>query len=124
MSIFDNLMGNASELSLNKIHAEFTPIMVEGEELKKAFKIIRDFFVFTNKRLILVNKQGITGKKREYLTIPYGSIIKFSKESAGLLDFDADLKIWIRGQSEPITKEFKDDGNINEVYRLLSQFTL
>ncbi|QCK14228.1 PH domain-containing protein [Mangrovivirga cuniculi] len=124
MSIFDGLMGNASEIPLKKIYSEFSQVLIEGEELHKAYKIIRDVFVFTNKRLILVNKQGITGKKREYLTIPYHSIIRFSKESSGLLDFDAELKIWIRGQAEPIAKDFKDDNNINEIYKLLSQYTL
>lgn len=58
-----------------------------------AFKVIRDMFVFTNKRLIIVDKQGVTGKKAEYLSVPYGSITRFSKESAGMMDLDADLKI-------------------------------
>jgi hypothetical protein len=58
------------------------------------------------------------------MTIPYGSIVRFSKESAGLMDLDAELKIWVRGQDSPITREFKKDNAVNEVYRILSQATL
>src|SRR3990172_9877227 len=84
---------------------QFAPILAQGEELAMAYKLVRDMFVFTNKRLILVNRQGVTGSKTEYLTIPYSKIVRFSKESAGLLDLDAELKIWVLGQNEPIKKE-------------------
>ena len=124
MGLLDGLMGNASEVSIDKLQAEFSSVLIEGEFLEKAFKVIRDMFVFTNKRLILVEKQGLTGSKAEYLSIPYRSIIKFSKESAGLLDLDAELKIWISGQPEPIKKEFKKDNNINVAYQLLSAHVL
>ncbi|KAA5542483.1 PH domain-containing protein [Adhaeribacter rhizoryzae] len=124
MGLLDGLMGNASEVSLDKLQKEFSMVLVEGERLEIAFKVIRDMFVFTNKRLILVEKQGLTGSKAEYLSVPYRSITKFSKESAGLLDLDAELKIWITGQPEPIRKEFKKDNNINVVYQLLSTHIL
>jgi hypothetical protein len=81
-------------------------------------------FIFTNKRLILVEKQGLTGSKAEYQTIPYSSIKKFSKESAGILDLDADLKIWITGETLPLKKEFKKGDSINEVYKILSLHVL
>ena len=124
MGIFSALMGHASEVSIEKIRSEFEPILIEGEKIEIAFKLIRDLFVFTNKRLILVDKQGLTGSKAEYVTIPYSSIKKFSKESAGMLDMDAELKIWITGETVPIKKEFKKGQHINEVYRILSHFTL
>src|SRR5687768_16707297 len=113
MGLFSALMGHASEVSIEKISAEFAPILVEGEHIEIAFKLVRDMFVFTNKRLILVTKQGLTGSKTEYETIPYSSIKKFSKESAGMLDLEAELKIWITGETLPIKKEFKKDQNIN-----------
>ncbi len=124
MGLFSALMGHASEVSIEKVAQEFQPILVEGEEIEIAFKLVRDQFVFTNKRLILVNKQGLTGTKVDYETIPYSSIKKFSKESAGMLDLDAELKIWITGETQPIKKEFKKDQNINEVYRILSHYVL
>jgi hypothetical protein len=124
MGLFSALMGHASEVSIEKISNEFRPILVDGENIEIAFKLVRDMFVFTNKRLILVDKQGLTGSKVEYQTIPYSSIKKFSKESAGMLDMDAELKIWITGETIPIKKEFKRDQNINEVYRILSHYVL
>ena len=124
MGILSGLMGHASEISIEKLQEEFSPILIEGENLEKAFKVIRDMYVFTNKRLILVDKQGITGSKIEYQSIPYKSIVRFSKESAGLLDLDAELKIWLSGIQEPIKKEFKKDNNVNEVYQILSKYIL
>ena len=110
MGILDGLMGNASEVSLEQVQTEFTPLLVPGETLEKAFKILRDVLVFTSKRLIVVDKQGLTGSKVEYLSIPYKSITRFSKESGGMLDLDAELNIWVTGQAEPIKKEFRKSG--------------
>ena len=124
MGLFNAIMGNASEVSIEKISQEFQPILINGEHIEKAYKIVRDTFVFTNKRLILVDKQGLTGSKVDYQSIPYSSIKKFSKESAGLLDLDAELKIWVTGESIPIKKQFGKDNNINEVYQILSQHIL
>lgn len=63
MGLLDSLMGNASEVNLEELAAELAPIMADGESLSLAYKVIRDMFVFTNKRLILIDKQGVTGKK-------------------------------------------------------------
>lgn len=124
MGLLDGIMGHASEVSLEKVSQEFGPILVEDEVPEKVFKVLRDMFVFTNKRLILIDKQGLTGRKIDFLTIPYHSIRKFSKESSGLLDLDAELKIWVSGDQQPIKKEFRKDHNVNEVYTILSKYTL
>lgn len=124
MGLLDGIMGNASEVSLENLQAEYNAILVEGETLQKAFKVVRDMLVFTNKRLILVDKQGLTSSKVEYLSIPYKSITRFSKESGGMLDLDAELNIWVTGQVEPIQKQFRKDNNINLVYQLLSAHIL
>lgn len=124
MGIFNAILGNASEVNLEDTTKEFEPILIDGEHIEKAYKVIKDMFVFTNKRLILVEKQ-LVGTKVDYLTIPYANIIKFSKESAGILDLDAELKIWIKDQSTPIIKQFgKGGNNINEVYKILSKHIL
>lgn len=124
MGILDGLMGNASEVSLESLQTEYSPLLVDGEMLQKGFKILRDMLVFTNKRIIIVNKQGLTGSKIEYLSVPYKSITRFSKESGGMMDLDAELKIWVSGTAEPIKKEFRKDNNINIVYQLLSSYIL
>ena len=73
-----------------------------GERIEKAYQLLRDLFVFTNKRLILVDKQGLTGSKVEYRSLPYGSITHFSVEASGHFDLDAELKVWISGSPIPI----------------------
>ena len=124
MGIFNAILGNASEVTTEDAAKEFEPILIDGEVIEKAYKMIKDMFIFTNKRLILVEKQ-LVGTKVDYLSIPYTNVIKFSKESAGILDLDAELKIWIRDEAFPIKKQFgKGGNNINEVYRILSQHIL
>lgn len=124
MGIFNAILGNASEVSIDNVAKEFESILIDNEKIELAFKLIKDMFIFTNKRLILVEKQ-LVGTKVEYMSIPYKNIRKFSKESAGMLDLDANLKIWIANESEPINKQFgKSGNNINEVYRILGKYTL
>lgn len=125
MGLLSGMMGHASEVSIEKITREFQPILLENENIERAFRLIRDMLVFTNKRLILVNKQGLTGSKTDYQSIPYSSIKMFSKESAGIADLDAELKIWLTGETEPtIKQDFKKGDNINEAYRVLSKYVL
>ena len=66
----------------------------------------------------------MTGKKVEYHSIPYKSVTHFSVETAGRFDMDAELKIWISGTSEPISKEFKKDKNIYDVQKALATYVL
>ena len=107
MSLIGAILGNASEMSVEEATEALKGILLpEGETVQKAYKFVRDMIVFTNKRLIFVNKQGMQGKKVEYFSLPYKSVIAFSTENAGTLDLDSELKIWVRGQSMPFTKKF------------------
>ncbi|SEF62969.1 PH domain-containing protein [Paenibacillus sp. UNC499MF] len=124
MGILDGLLGNASEMSPEKLQKDLEPFLIQGEQVQVAYKIIRDGFVFTNKRLILIDKQGVTGSKVEYMSVPYKSIIRFAKESAGTFDLDAELKIWLSSTHEPIVKKFNKSANINDVYAMLSRYVL
>lgn len=105
MGLLDKLMGNASEVDVKEVTDELSPIMGAGEIIQRAFKEIRDMYVFTNKRLILIDKQGLTGKKIDYHSIPYRQITQFKLETAGHFDLDAEFKIWISGTEQPIVKE-------------------
>jgi hypothetical protein len=116
------MMGNVTEFPVEKAQEEYRQILIEGETVVKAFKLFRDQVVMTNSRLITLNKEGVTGKKQEMISIPYKSIKKFSKESAGLFDLDAELRIWLIGESEPIKWEFSRQVDINQVYMLLSYY--
>jgi len=120
MGLLSGIMGNASEIDIKEIENEIGPLLYDSEQITKAFKLVRDLIVFTNSRVILVDKQGVTGKKVEYHSIPFRSITHFAIETAGHLDLDAELKIWLSGLQQPITKEFKKDKNIFEVQKALA----
>ena len=125
MGLLSGMLGHASEVSIEKITKEFQPILLDDERIERAFRLIRDMLVFTTKRVIMVNKQGITGSKIDYQSIPYSSIKMFSKESAGMMDFDAELKIWLTRESTPtIKQEFRKGDNINDAYKILSKYVL
>lgn len=124
MGLLDAILGNAAETDAQEIQLELQQLLAPGETVRAAYAVIRDLLVFTSKRLILVDKQGVTGKKREYLSIPYRSIERFSMETTGHFDLDAEIKIWVRGQTEPISKTFRNNKNIHDIYRALSEFAL
>lgn len=122
MGLFNGLMGNASEYSVSEAQKEYGHLLTANENIDKAYKLIRDMFIFTNRRLILIDVQGMTGKKIEYHSIPYSKITHFSIETAGHLDLDAELKIWVSGMAQPISKQFNKSLNIYEVQAQLAEY--
>lgn len=125
MGFLDSFLGNASTVVTETVEKELAPILVAEETVEAAFKLFRDMMVFTEKRLILVDKQGMTGKKTEYHSIPYKSISHFSIETAGTFDMDAELKIWISGATEPlVNKQFKKDASIYDIQKILAAVCL
>jgi len=122
--MFQALFGNATEVSSQELSKELAPVLVEGETVLKAFRVLRDMFVFTEKRLILIDKQGVTGKKVEYHSIPYRAITHFTVETPGTFDMDAEMKIYLSGNSVPIVREFKKGTDIVAVQKVLASFIL
>lgn len=124
MGFLSGLMGNASEVDAAKLQTEFAQVLTEGERIEKAFQLIRDMFVFTDKRLIFVNRQGLTGSKVEYQSIPYRSITRFSIETAGTFDLEAELKIWLTGNPTPVQLQFNKKLSIYAVQSVLAGYVL
>ncbi len=124
MGLLSGLMGNASEVDNDDLEELLANTLIDGETVQKAYKVIRDMFIFTNKRLNSIDKQSVTGSKVEKVSVTYSKINKISKESAGHFDLDAELKIWVGSDPTPISKDFKAGDNINEVYRIISEFAL
>ena len=123
MGLLGGLMGNASEVDGDKLQQELVDILVVGESVDSAYKVLRDTFVFTNKRLILIDRQGLTGKKVEYLSVPYKSMVSFAVETAGTFDMDSELKIWISSQGV-LQKTFSKGSNIVKVQQSLAKYVL
>lgn len=124
MGFVDSIMGNAGEISADKADADYAVLLIQGERVEKAYQVLRDVFLFTTKRLILVNRQGVTGKKVEYHSIPYDRITRFSVENAGAFDLDAELKIWVTGASGAIQRQFNKKVNVFQIQKLLAAHVL
>jgi Bacterial PH domain len=124
MGLLDQVLGNASKIDAAEVQDEFARVLAPGEKVEHAYQLIRDYFVFTDKRLVLVDKQGLTGSKVEYHSIPYRSITHFSVETGGHFDLDAELKIWISSTALPVTKKFNRKLSIYEVQSVLASYVL
>jgi len=125
MGLFSALIGNAGAVDQSTLVKQFGQLLIDGEEIEIGFKLIRDTFIFTNKRLILVDIQGLTGSKVEYKSVSYKSISRFSVETAGTFDLDAELKIWISSELMPsIKKQFNKSVNVYDVQKILATHVL
>lgn len=124
MGLFNAFFGNVSEIDAEVLRKEYGALLCEGEQIERAYKLIRDKWVFTNKRLIIQDVQGVTGKKRFYMSISYRSIDRFSVETAGTFDMDSEMKIWIKGSDVPFEQSFGRDSNILEIQKALADYVL
>ena len=121
-TVSNTVTGAVSQEELTKKYGQ---LLTNGEEIELGFKLIRDTFIFTNKRLILIDAQGLTGSKTEYKTISYKSISRFSIETAGTFDLEAELKIWISSEAQPsIKKQFNKSVNVYDVQKVLAHHVL
>ncbi len=98
-------------------------LLIGGEEILKVFSGGRDCVVFTNKRIIAVNVQGLTGSKKDYTSLPLSKIQAFSVESAGTFDRDAELELWFSGLGK-VKFEFTKGTNITEISRIIAFYTI
>lgn len=124
MGLLDSILGNVSEVEPAEIHESIGPLLADGENIETVFAILRDLLVFTNSRLIKVNKQGVTGKKVNYDSIPYKSIHRFSMETVGTFDAEAELKLWVRGEVQPMAIQLSRKIDTAKVGRVLAQNVL
>ena len=125
MGLFSALIGNAGAIGQEALQRDYGKLLIEGEEIELGFKLVRDLFIFTTKRLILIDKQGVTGSKVEYKSISYKSISRFSIETAGTFDLDAELKIWVSSEQLPsIKKQFNKSVNVYDVHKILATHVL
>ncbi len=95
-------------------------LIVSGEDVLGSYKALRDGVVFTTKRIIVINVQGITGKKVDYTSIPYAKFNAYSIESSGVFDMDAELNIYVSGMGM-LTFEFRGRSDIREISKFISQ---
>ncbi len=119
---------NASFFKLNMVgsdtfSAQIKPILIDGEIVLSSYKGIRDGVVFTNKRIIAINVQGITGKKKDFTSMPYSKIQVYSVETSGVFDLDSELELWFSGVGK-VKFEFTSNSNVSEICKSISNFVL
>lgn len=119
---------NASFMKLRPVDpasllGTISPLLIEAEGLIGAYQGIRDFLVFTTKRIIVVNVQGITGKKKDFTSLPYSKVQAYSVETAGVLDLDSELELWFSGLGK-VKLEFVAQANITAICKAISTFIL
>ena len=123
MGLLNTILGNASQVNINEIKAQFENVLVENENIEAAFSLFRDKMVFTSKRIIFLDKQNVTGSKKEYLSVPYHAISVFSVESAGTFDADAEIKLWVR-EIGKVTKKVGKSTDTMQIQKILASYIL
>lgn len=119
---------NSSIFKLRKVedakyNSELMPLLARGENIVGCYQDVRDHVVFTDKRIIVVNVQGITGKKKDFTFLPYSKINLFSIETAGTFDIDSELDLFYSGVGK-IRFEFRGASDIVEIGRMISEYAL
>lgn len=119
---------NANFLKLKPVQNQqylewISPMFTDGEQVVGMYQAIRDGVVFTNKRIIAINVQGVTGKKKDFTSLPYSKIQAYSVETAGVLDLDSELDLWFSGLGR-VRFEFVSRCNVSDICRIISNFVL
>ena len=119
---------NASVFKLKKTDAskfdsEMRDILIDDEKIIVCSQDVRDHVVFTTKRVIAVNVQGITGKKKDFTTLPYSKITAYSVETAGTFDLESELDLYYSGVGR-VRFEFKGSSDILEIGRIIAKYAL
>lgn len=105
------------------IPTDINPLLLDGEEILGCYQALRDYVVFTSKRVIAVNVQGMTGKKKDFSSLPYSKVQVFSIETSGVLDLDSELELWFSGLGK-VKFEFSGNSDIVEIGKVISEFIL
>ncbi|MEI6206474.1 MAG: PH domain-containing protein [Desulfuromonadales bacterium] len=124
MGLFTGVAKNPGAAETRKYHSDYGQLLMDSEIIEVGFVVLRDTFLFTNKRLVIVDIQGISGRQIEYLSIPYNKIARFSVQTGGHFELDAELKLWIGSDTIPFEKKFSKDVNIYEVQKVLASHVL
>ena len=111
------------QINPNVIVKDISPLLIYDEQIIGAYKGVRDYVVFTDKRVISVNVQGITGKKKDFTFMPYSKISVFSIETAGVLDLDSELEMYFSGVGK-VRFEFSGSCNIVQIGQMISMYAL
>ncbi|MBA6225502.1 PH domain-containing protein [Colwellia sp. MB02u-18] len=98
-------------------------LLLDDEQIVDSYKTMRDGVVFTNKRIIAVNVQGITGSKKDFTSLPYKNIVAYSIETSGTFDLDSELEIYFSALGK-VKFEFSGQSSMLEISKIISSYLL
>lgn len=120
-----NSVWNLKPISTDLVRSEVNGLLIQGEEAVMAFQTVRDQLVFTNKRIIAIDVQGITGKRKSFSTMPYSKIQYFSIQTPGFAELIPDSELFIMFSNTFTAKfEFKGNVDIGKIGRMISEYVL
>ena len=120
-----NSVFNLKPINAEGIRKEVDGLLIEGEQVEFAFQTVRDQLVFTNKRIISIDVQGITGKRKSFATMPYSKIQYFSIQTPGFMELIPDSELFIMFTNGFTAQfEFKGAVDIGKIGRMLSEYVL
>ena len=120
-----NSVFNLKPIDTASVRNEVNGLLINGEEILCAFQTIRDQLVFTNKRIISIDVQGITGKRKSFATMPYSKIQFFSIQTPGFIELFPDSELYLVFSSGFTAKfEFKGQVDIGTIGRIISEYVL
>lgn len=112
-------------INVSEVRDEVNGLLIEGEIIACAFKTVRDQLIFTNKRIISVDVQGITGKRKSFSSMPYSKIQFFSIQTPGFAELIPDSELVLTFSNGFVAKfEFKGDTDIGKIGRMISEYVL
>lgn len=117
---------NGALIKLKKANvntADVQQLFIPGEQIIGCYAALRDYVVFTTKRAISVNVQGVTGKKKDFTSLPYSKIQAFSVETAGMLDMDSELELYFSGLGK-VKFEFSGQSDVVRIGQLIGEYVL
>lgn len=116
---------NLKPIRVDAVKGEVNGLLIDGEEVVMAFQTVRDQLLFTNKRIIAVDVQGITGKRKSFSTMPYSKIQYFSIQTPGFGELIPDSELFIMFSNTFTAKfEFKGGVDIGKIGRMISEYVL
>lgn len=119
----NGIFARLKKVDKDKFGKIINDFLLENENVIGAYQSIRDGVVFTDKRIITINVQGITGKKQDYTSIPYRMISTFSLETAGLFDFNSELELYMSGVGR-VKFQFTNSSDVKEICKIISTYAL
>ena len=120
-----NTAWNLKPISVDAVRSEVTGLLINGETIEMAFQTVRDQLIFTNKRIISIDVQGITGKRKSYSTMPYSKIQYFSIQTPGFAELIPDSELFVMFSNSFTAKfEFKGNVDIGRIGRMISEYVL